>query len=71
MKGFDAVACGLIDSGVKIVTGVPGFPITELMEALRDPALKSGDLRRHEWSVNEKVALEIALGSSVCGNAAP
>ncbi|MCG2728458.1 MAG: thiamine pyrophosphate-dependent enzyme [Candidatus Methanoperedenaceae archaeon] len=67
MKGFDAVAYGLIDSGVKIVTGVPGYPITELMEALKDPGLKSKDLIRHEWSVNEKVALEIALGSSVCG----
>ncbi|MDP2844871.1 MAG: thiamine pyrophosphate-binding protein, partial [Candidatus Methanoperedens sp.] len=67
MKGFDAVAYGLIDSGVKIVTGVPGYPITELMEALKDPGLKSKDLIKHEWSVNEKVALEIALGSSVCG----
>ena len=67
MKGFDAVAYGLIDSGVKIVTGVPGYPITELMEALKDPGLKSKDLIRHEWSVNEKVALEIALGSSICG----
>jgi len=61
MKGFDAVAYGLIDSGVKIVTGVPGFPITELMEALKDPVFI-----KHEWSLNEKVALEIALGSSVC-----
>jgi len=60
MKGFDAVVCGLIDSGVKIVTGVPGFPITDIMDALPK------DLR-HEWSVNEKVALELALGSSVCG----
>jgi indolepyruvate ferredoxin oxidoreductase alpha subunit len=70
MKGFEAIACGLADSGVKIVTGVPGFPITELMEALKDPenpVFKYGDSVRHEWSVNEKVALEIALGSSVCG----
>ncbi len=70
MKGLDAVVCGLLDSGVKMVTGVPGFPITELMEALGDPAsdpvFKYGVLR-HEWSVNEKVALELALGSSVCG----
>jgi len=67
MKGFDAVACGLIDSGVKIVTGVPGYPITELMESLKDPGLKSKDLIRHEWSVNEKVALELAFGSSISG----
>jgi len=60
MNGLDAVVCGIIDSGVKNVTGVPGFPITDLMQSL-------GDNVRHDWSVNEKVALEIALGSSVCG----
>ncbi len=60
MNGTDAAVCALLDSGVKIVTGVPGYPVTGLMEAL-------GEKIRHEWSVNEKVALEIALGSSVCG----
>jgi len=60
MNGLDAVVSGIIDSGVKNVTGVPGFPITDLMDSL-------GDKVKHEWSVNEKVALEMALGSSVCG----
>jgi len=60
VNGLSAVVSALQDSGVKNVTGVPGFPITGLMEAL--PATIN-----HEWSVNEKVALEIALGSSVCG----
>jgi len=60
MNGLDAVVSGIIDSGVKNVTGVPGFPITDIMESL-------GEKVRHEWSINEKVALEIALGSSVCG----
>ena len=59
MNGLDAVFYALSDSNVKIVTGVPGFPITELMDNL-------GNIK-HEWSVNEKVALEIALGSSVTG----
>ncbi len=66
MSGLDAVVAALVDSGVKIVTGVPGFPITGLMEAVGNPVFKYGDLK-HEWSVNEKVALELALGSSVCG----
>lgn len=57
ISGKDAVVFGLLDSGVKKVTGVPGFPITELMESLPG----------REWSLNEKVALETALGSSVCG----
>ncbi|HEY6586245.1 MAG TPA: thiamine pyrophosphate-dependent enzyme [Candidatus Methanoperedens sp.] len=60
MNGLEAIVSGIIDSGVKKVTGVPGYPITDLMERL-------GDNIRHEWSVNEKVALEMALGSSVCG----
>ncbi len=60
MNGLDAVVSGIIDSGVKNVTGVPGFPITDLMDSLREKV-------KSEWSVNEKVALEIALGSSVCG----
>ncbi len=66
VSGLDAIVAALEDCGVKIVTGVPGYPITELMEALENPVFKYGDLK-HEWSVNEKVALEIALGSSVCG----
>ena len=61
MNGLDAVVSGIIDSGVKKVTGVPGYPITDLMEAI-------GDNIKHEWSINEKVALEMALGSSVCGD---
>jgi indolepyruvate ferredoxin oxidoreductase alpha subunit len=60
MNGLDAVVGGIIDSGVKNVTGVPGFPITDLMDSL-------GEKVKREWSVNEKVALEMALGSSVCG----
>ncbi|MFA4956313.1 MAG: thiamine pyrophosphate-dependent enzyme [Candidatus Methanoperedens sp.] len=60
MSGLEAIVSGIIDSSVKNVTGVPGFPITDLMDSL-------GDEVKHEWSINEKVALEIALGSSVCG----
>ncbi|NJD52847.1 MAG: indolepyruvate ferredoxin oxidoreductase subunit alpha [Candidatus Methanoperedens sp.] len=59
MNGLEAIVSGIVDCDVKRVTGVPGYPITDLMESL-------GDVK-HEWSVNEKVALEIALGSSVCG----
>ncbi len=60
MSGLDAAVYAFLDSSVKIVSGVPGFPVTSLMEAI-------GKKIRHEWSVNEKIALEIALGSSVCG----
>lgn len=62
--GFDAIIHGALDSNVRIVTGVPGYPINEIMERFKLSPIKS------EWSINEKVALEIALGSSVCGNRA-
>lgn len=61
ISGLDAIVFALLDSDVRIATGVPGFPITEIMDNI-------GKHIKHEWSVNEKVALEVALGSSVCGS---
>ena len=34
MNGLNAVVSGIVDSGVKKVTGVPGYPITELMDSI-------------------------------------
>ncbi|HUI39806.1 MAG TPA: thiamine pyrophosphate-dependent enzyme [Methanothrix sp.] len=56
MKGLDAVKRAVEDAGVKIITCVPGYPITETADAVGA-----------EISVNEKVALEIALGASATG----
>ncbi len=56
MKGLDAVKQAARDAGIKTVTYVPGYPINEIAEALNA-----------EISVNEKVALEIALGASATG----
>lgn len=59
--GIDAIINGALDSRVKVVAGVPGFPITKIMESFLESSLEA------EWSINEKVALELALGASVCG----
>lgn len=67
INGMHAIVASLQDCGVRMVTGVPGYPITELMEALRNPVLEDPVFKYGEWSVNEKVALDIALGSSICG----
>jgi indolepyruvate ferredoxin oxidoreductase alpha subunit len=56
MNGLDAVVLAAKDAGVKAITYVPGYPVTELAKALAA-----------EISVNEKVALEIALGASATG----
>jgi indolepyruvate ferredoxin oxidoreductase, alpha subunit len=56
MNGLDAARLAVQDAGVEVSTYVPGYPITELAELLLA-----------EVSVNEKVALEIALGASATG----
>lgn len=56
MNGLEAVQLAVHDAGVKTLNYVPGYPITELAEALEA-----------QISVNEKVALEIALGASATG----
>jgi indolepyruvate ferredoxin oxidoreductase alpha subunit len=57
MRGMDALVQATKDAGVEVITYVPGYPITELALALKA-----------EISVNEKVALEIALGTSATGS---
>ncbi len=59
-SGLEAAVYALSDCDVKRVTGVPGFPVTDLMDNL------TGSIKK-EWSVNEKVALELAFGSSISG----
>ena len=60
MNGLEAATFALLDCDVKIVTGVPGYPVTDLMDNI------TGNIK-NEWSVNEKVALELAFGSSISG----
>lgn len=56
MNGLQAAVQAAQDAAVKVRTYVPGYPITDLAAALEA-----------EISVNEKVALEIALGGSATG----
>ena len=56
MNGQNAVLLSVNDCGVKVLTFVPGYPITKVAEALGA-----------EITINEKVALEIALGASATG----
>ena len=66
-NGFEALYFSALDSDVKLITGVPGYPVTSLMELF----LKTSDSPyRASWLTNEKVALEIALGASVSGKRA-
>lgn len=62
--GNHAIAAGAIRAGVGVVTGYPGTPSSEILETVvrRNP----GDIYA-EWSVNEKVALEVAAGAAYAG----
>lgn len=64
LMGNHAIAAGAIRAGVGVVTGYPGTPSSEILETVvkRNP----GDIYA-EWSVNEKVALEVAAGAAYAG----
>lgn len=65
LLGNAAIARGFLEAGGGLVAGYPGTPSSEIIESL---VPYSKDLGIHvEWSVNEKVALEVAIGSSWAG----
>ena len=65
MLGNEAIARGAIEAGVQVAAAYPGTPSTEILETLAGVAKKFG--MYVEWSVNEKVAFEVALAASLCG----
>ena len=62
MIGNQAVAAGLYDGGLGVVSSYPGTPSTEITEFLS----KYEDIHS-EWAPNEKVACEVAFGASLAG----
>ena len=60
--GNQAVACGLHDGGLGVVSSYPGTPSTEITEFL-----SAYDDIHSEWAPNEKVACEVAYGASLAG----
>ena len=62
LSGNEAIAHGAQRAGAAFVCGYPGTPSTEIVET----AGTLGGLHV-EWSVNEKVALETAVGASLAG----
>jgi len=61
LSGDEAVALAALHAGVRLGTGYPGTPSTEILEAFD----KLGG--RAQWSPNEKVALEVGLGAAFAG----
>jgi len=65
LLGNEAIARGALEAGIQVATSYPGTPSTEILESIASIAKELGIYV--EWSVNEKVALEVALGASILG----
>ncbi|MCH2219547.1 MAG: thiamine pyrophosphate-dependent enzyme, partial [Dechloromonas sp.] len=65
MSGNEAVARAVWEAGVKVAAAYPGTPSTEMLEVISTyPDIYA------EWSVNEKVSLEVAIGAAYAGSRA-
>jgi hypothetical protein len=63
LSGNEAVARAVWESGVRVAAAYPGTPSTEMLEVVSGyPDIYA------EWSVNEKVSLEVAIGAAFAGS---
>ncbi len=64
LTGNEATRAAVEDAAISMGTGVPGYPINALFTALQQSDLRA------RWQLNEKIAFEMALGASACGDRA-
>jgi len=71
LSGAYAIAGGVLESDVSLVTGYPGSPATSVVDAIRE---MTSDLDSYSfgqvqivWNTNEKTAAEMAFGASLAG----
>ena len=62
LSGNEALALGAYQAGVSFAAAYPGTPSTEIMESIA----RFKDIYA-EWSTNEKVAMEVAMGACYAG----
>ena len=63
LSANEAVAYGAAQAGCVVASAYPGTPSTEILENIA----KFKDTVKCEWAVNEKVAMETAIGASIAG----
>jgi indolepyruvate ferredoxin oxidoreductase alpha subunit len=63
--GNEAIARGALEAGVNVAAGYPGTPSSEIIESLAEVATERN--LYVEWSVNEKVAMEVTAAASFAG----
>jgi indolepyruvate ferredoxin oxidoreductase, alpha subunit len=67
LMGNEAIARGVIEAGCSVATAYPGTPSSEVMESLTRWKKELDHEIYLEWSINEKVAFEVAYGASLAG----
>jgi indolepyruvate ferredoxin oxidoreductase alpha subunit len=70
LLGNEAVGRGIVESGCHVVTSYPGTPSSEILPAVVRFKQELGLNTHVEWSINEKVAFEVALAASYTGKRA-
>ena len=65
LMGNEAIARGALEAGVAVAAGYPGTPSSEIIETLARVSTQQN--LYVEWSVNEKVAMEVAAAGSFAG----
>ncbi len=65
LMGNEAIAYGAVEAGLRVACAYPGTPSSEVLATLAALSEEKGFYT--EWSVNEKVALETAIGASYAG----
>lgn len=65
LMGNEAIARGALEAGIGVASAYPGTPSSEVIGTLAEVARKRG--LYVEWSINEKVAVEVAAAASLSG----
>ncbi len=65
LLGNEAIARGILEAGIGVVTTYPGTPASEIGDSISEIAGDAGLYM--EYSVNEMVAVQVAAGAANCG----
>lgn len=67
LLGNEAIARGALEAGVDVFACYPGTPSSEIGDTLARVSRILKDFMHVEYSTNEKVAFEVAMGASLAG----
>ncbi|MCS7280119.1 MAG: thiamine pyrophosphate-dependent enzyme [Desulfobacterota bacterium] len=70
MIGNYAIARGFVEAGLEIAAAYPGTPSSEILPGIVEFSKRENAEIHCEWSVNERVAYEVAYGAALYGKKA-